>query len=77
MRKLPRSEDGAGTATINIGSDGVAVGHANNSIMSIMDILLATDALSAGDHGLLYGGNTAQRNAANDLFSRINQAGGI
>jgi hypothetical protein len=71
------SHDGAGVATINIGSDGAAVGQANNTTMNLMDILLAADSLSAGDNGILYGGNTTQRNAAMDLFSRINQSGGI
>jgi hypothetical protein len=45
--------------------------------MSIMDILLATDAMSKNSSGVLYGGNTADRIAANDLYSAINAAGSI
>ena len=40
-----------------------------------MDILLAADAQAR--NGVLYNGNTAKRNMANDVFSAINQAGGI
>jgi hypothetical protein len=69
--------EGVGIATFNVGNDGEAVGKANNTTMSIMDILLATDALSAGDNGILYGGVATKRNAANDLYSAINSAGDI
>ncbi|HEV3146197.1 MAG TPA: SdrD B-like domain-containing protein [Gemmataceae bacterium] len=71
------SQYGAGIATVNVGNDGAAVGQANGTTMSIMDILLAADALSANDHGVLYGGDTTKRNEANDLFSAINLDGGI
>lgn len=40
-----------------------------------MDLLLATDAQAV--NGVLYGGNSTKRNMANDLFSAVNQAGGI
>jgi hypothetical protein len=68
---------GLGGTTFNVGSDGAAVGHTNGTVMTVMDILLATNALCAGDNGLLYGGDTARRNAANDLYDAINGAGGI
>lgn len=71
------THDGVGIATVNVGTRGAAVGQANGTVMSVLDILLATDALSADSHGLLYRGNSAQRTAANDLYSAINAAGDI
>src|SRR5262249_11199414 len=41
------TKDGAGVATFNVGNDGAAVEKANGTTMSLMDILLATDVLSA------------------------------
>jgi N-acetylneuraminic acid mutarotase len=69
------SGDGVGTATANVGNDGDAFGVANNTTMTVMDLLLATDAQSV--NGVLYGGNTTKRTEANDIYSLINQAGGI
>jgi hypothetical protein len=66
---------GVGTATVNVGSNGVAFGLANNTTLTVMDLLLATDAQAV--NGVLYGGNTAQRTAANSVYSAVNQAGGI
>jgi hypothetical protein len=67
--------DGLGAASVSVGADGAAFGVANNTTMSIIDILVAADAQSV--NGVLYGGNTTKRNMANDLFSAINQAGGL
>ena len=69
------SGDGVGTAAVNVGSNGDAFGVANNSPMTVMDLLLAADAQAVD--GVLYGGNTTKRNEANNIFSAINQAGGI
>jgi uncharacterized delta-60 repeat protein len=69
------SGDGAGTATANVGSNGDAFGVANNTTLTLMDLLLAADAQAVD--GLLYGGNTTRRNEANNVFSAINQAGGL
>jgi hypothetical protein len=69
------SGDGVGTAAVNVGSDGTAFGVANNTVLTVMDLLLATDAQSVS--GVLYGGNSTKRNMANDLYSAVNQAGGI
>ena len=44
-------------------------------MMTVMDLLLAADAQAV--NGVLYNGNTAKRNKANNVFSAINQAGGI
>jgi hypothetical protein len=67
--------NGVGTATFNVGSNGSAFGVADNTAMTVMDILLAADAQSV--NGVLYGGNTTKRTKANSVFSGINQAGGI
>jgi hypothetical protein len=69
------SGNGAGTATVNVGSNGDAFGVANNTTMTLMDLLLATDAQAV--NGLLYNGNTTRRNEANTVYSAVNQAGGI
>jgi hypothetical protein len=66
---------GVGTATFNVGSDGAAFGVANNTGLTIMDLLLATDAQAV--NGVLYGGNTTLRDEANAIFSALNQAGSI
>jgi hypothetical protein len=69
------SGDGAGTATVNVGSNGDAFGVANNTTMTVMDLLLATDAQTV--NGVLYNGNTLKRNHANTVYSALNQAGSI
>jgi hypothetical protein len=68
------SGNGLATSTINVGGDGAAFGVANNTTMTVMDILMAADAQAV--NGVLYNGNTTKRNQANDLFSAINEAGG-
>ena len=69
------SGDGAGTATVNVGSSGDAFGVANNTTMTVLDLLLATDAQAID--GVLYNGNATKRNEANTVFSAVNQAGGL
>jgi hypothetical protein len=69
------SGDGVGTATVNVGSNGAAFGVANNTTMTVMDLLLATDAQAVC--GVLYNGNSSLRNQANIVYSAVNQAGGI
>src|SRR5262249_476482 len=69
------SGDGVGTATWNVGANGDAFGVANNTTMTVMDLLLATDKQAF--QGLLYNGNTTKRNEANAVYSALNQAGGI
>ena len=68
--------DGAGVCTVSVGSDGAAVGKANNTVMSVMDILLAVDDLWTVQ-GYMYGTNTTLQNQAADLFGAINAKGGI
>jgi hypothetical protein len=69
------SGDGVGAATWNVGSGGDAFGVDNNSTLTVMDLLLATDAQAI--NGVLYGGNTTRRNEANAVYSALNQAGAI
>ena len=69
------SGDGVGTATVNVGSSGDAFGVANNATLTVMDLLLATNAQAV--NGTLYNGDTARRNEANDVYSTLNDAGGI
>jgi probable HAF family extracellular repeat protein len=67
--------NGVATATFNVGANGDAFGVANNTVMTVLDFLLAADAQAV--NGVLYNGSTAKRNMANNVFSAINQAGGI
>jgi len=69
------SGNGVGTATYNVGDDGAAFGVANNTTVTVMDLLLSVDAQSV--NGVLYNGNKAKRDMANDIFSDINEAGSI
>ena len=67
--------DGVGTATVNVGSNGDAFGVANSSVLTVLDLLRATDAQAMS--GVLYNGNIAKRNEANNVYSVLNQAGEI
>jgi hypothetical protein len=48
---------------------------ANNSTLTVMDLLLATDDQAV--NGLLYNGNAARRSEANATYAALNGAGGI
>ena len=67
--------NGVATAAFNVGGNGAAFGVADNATMTVMDLLLAADAQSAG--GVLYGGNAVRRTKANNVFGAINQAGDV
>jgi hypothetical protein len=69
------SGDGVGAATWNVGSNGDAFGVANNTTMTVMGLLLATNHQAI--NGLLYNGNTTKRNEANAVYSALNEAGSI
>jgi hypothetical protein len=69
------SGDGAGTATFNVGSNGDAFGVANNTVLTLMDLLKATDARAVA--GVLDNGSAARRNEVNIVHSAVNQDGGI
>jgi hypothetical protein len=68
------SGDGAGTATVNVGSNGAAFGVANNTTLTLLDLLLATDEQAV--NGVLYNGDALRRSEANSVYSAVNQAGG-
>jgi hypothetical protein len=67
--------NGVGTASYNVGANGAAFGVADNTTMIVMDLLLAADAQAV--NGVLYNGDMAKRNQANNVFSAINEVGGI
>lgn len=78
------SQYGVGSRTFNVGNRGAAFGVANNTSLSVMDLLLAVNARSF--NGLLYDTNgdgvispeeASLRTMANDVFSLINEAGGV
>ena len=61
---------GLGTATVNVRNSGAAFGVADNTVMTVMDLLLATNSQAV--NGVLYSGNTAKRTAANSVYSALN-----
>ncbi len=74
---------GVGGKTFNVGNRGAAFGVANNTSLSVMDLLLSVNVRSK--NGLLYDldGNgsidsheRSLRTMANDVFSAINELGG-
>jgi hypothetical protein len=69
------SGDGVGTATVNVGNNGSVFGVANNTIMTILDLLRATNDQAVS--GVLFNNNATKRKQANDLFTAINEAGDI
>jgi len=79
------TENGLGVSTFNVGTNGQAFDVANNSNVTVLDLLFASN-----DHafnGVLYDADadgdadddleTLLRTFANDVFSAINQAGDI
>lgn len=66
---------GLGDSTYNIRNSGLAFGVANNTTMTVMDILLSADDQAVD--GVLYNGTTALRNMANTVFDGINNSGDI
>lgn len=69
------SGTGLGTDTVNVGSNGDAFGVANNSVLTVLDLLKATDAQAV--NGVLYNGNTVKRTETNNVYGAVNQAGSI
>ena len=74
---------GVGSAWFNVGDSGEAFGVADNTNVQIIDLLLATNAMS--HDGLLYDGDddgqissweSLLRTLANDVYSLINERGG-
>jgi hypothetical protein len=76
------TQDGAGVATFNVGSNGAVVGVSNNSVMIVMDIMRALDAqasapITATGIGSLFLNNQTMRSKATSLLGAINDNGGI
>ncbi|NQU75377.1 MAG: hypothetical protein HQ546_03550 [Planctomycetes bacterium] len=69
------TEYGVGVATFNIGDCGAAFGVADNTVMTVLDILLATNEQAV--NGVLYNMDTLLRCLANEVFSAINESGDI
>ena len=67
--------DGLGASTFNVGESGAAFGVANNTTLSIMDILLSTDEQAL--LGVLYNSDAFFRSLAIEVYSGINEAGDI
>jgi SdrD B-like domain/Prealbumin-like fold domain len=71
------SSTGFGADTYNIGSNGTAFGVANNTVLTVWQILDATNDASSSTSGTLYNGNTINQNKALTVYVAINTAGGI
>lgn len=78
------TQDGVGYSTFEVGDNGAAFGAANGAEMTVLDLLVATNARTKS--GLLYDQNgdgtideaeRALRVMANEVFSNINQQGDI
>ncbi len=68
---------GLGSMGFSVGNNGGAAGASNNSVLTIMDILEATDRLSMGAAGVLYGSNGKLRGEASSLYGSITGAAGM
>jgi Bacterial Ig-like domain (group 3)/FG-GAP-like repeat/FG-GAP repeat len=66
---------GLGADSFNVGADGAAFGVANNTTLNVYELLKAVNRQAV--NGLLYNGDAALRNEADDLFAALNQAGAI
>jgi hypothetical protein len=62
---------GTGGARVNVGSAGTALGVANGSTLSVMQILQAVNAKAT--NGMIYPNNKTFRSQVNDLLSKINE----
>ena len=85
------TDTGIGTKIINVGTNGAAFGVADDTDLTIMQLLLATNSLTDlpdqesgiayiynqdGD-GLIDSSETSLRSMANDIYSLINEQGDI
>ena len=69
------SAGGVGSHTYNVGSNGAAFGVANNSTLTISQMLCYTNSQSC--YGVLYNGNSNLINMANTVYGGINTTGDI
>jgi hypothetical protein len=85
------SDTGIGTKIVNVGTKGAAFGVANGTDRTILQLLLATNDLTdqpdlqsgfaeiydTNGDGTISSFEASLRTLANDIFSSINEAGGI
>ena len=71
------TEGGVGTSTINVGDSGEAFNVADYSVMMVIDVLLATNQLTADSGGNLYDMNAFLQQLANEVYTAINEGGDI
>ncbi|MBS0263260.1 MAG: hypothetical protein JSS02_15055 [Planctomycetes bacterium] len=69
------STKGIGSHTYNVGTNGAAFGVANNTSVTLLQLL--SYANSQSQNGSLYNGNSTNLNLANTVFSGINTKGDI
>jgi hypothetical protein len=69
------TDTGVGSAGFNVGSSGAAFGVANNTVLTVAQILASANRGST--NGLLYGGDTSLITLANSVLDGINQKGDI
>ena len=62
--------DGLGASSYNVGSAGAAFGVANNTELTVIQILQGANQQAVS--GVLYGGNASLRGLANTVYSGIN-----
>jgi hypothetical protein len=75
--------NGVGYATFSVGSDGAAFGVADNTTMTVLDILQATDARTykglaydLDDSGTISALEQTLRTMADQVYAAINEQGG-
>jgi hypothetical protein len=66
---------GVGAKTWNVGSNGAAFAVANNTVLTVIQLLQAADKQAV--NGVLYNGNSTLRDQADVVFDGINQSGDI
>src|SRR5207248_7907679 len=64
-----------GQGTFNVGSNGAAFGVANNTILTVGQVLTAVNANFSPTTGLFYGGDSTLTSAANNVLNGINTSG--
>jgi hypothetical protein len=69
------SATGLGARSYGVGADGAAFGVANNTTLTVYGLLAAVNQKAV--KGLLYNGDATLQAEAADLFSSLDQAGGI
>jgi hypothetical protein len=68
---------GTGSDTFNVGSNGAAFGVANNTSLTVLQILQILNTNYDPKTGLFFGGSQDNTNAANNVTNGINQGGDL